>query len=195
MLFNVKTIVGFLSRPHGLDILKNIVLSTDYKIIKLYTHSKKPKSEDPNQNERDDFKTFQKICLDNNIPLEMINSKNDEIQNCPQCDILIEVSWRYLLPKSIIQKAKILAFGIHRGKLPDYSGAEPIKQAIKNNETKIILSAHNLESIIDSGSTLNSLSFPIQYDETISVEENIQKIRENITPLFSKLFFNTLENQ
>ena len=153
----------------------------------------KPKSEDPNRGEREDFKIFKKICKENNISLDVINFNNDKITDFPNCDILIEVSWRYLIPQTIVKKAKILSFGIHRGKLPDFAGAEPIKQALLKGEKEIVLSAHNLDSIIDAGSTLNSISLPVKYDESISLDENIQKILDEITPFFSKLFFKTVD--
>ena len=75
------------------------------------------------------------------------------------------------------------------------SSGGDIEEALQNNESEIILSAHRLDPVIDAGSTLNSLSYSVQYDKTLSMEDNIQKIRENITPLFSKLFFKTLDNK
>ena len=43
----MKTIVGFLSRPHGFDALSALIKSQNYKIIKVYTHKLNPKSQDP----------------------------------------------------------------------------------------------------------------------------------------------------
>lgn len=85
-----------------------------------------------------------------------------------------------------------MAFGIHRGKLPEYAGAEPIKQALNNNENNIILSAHNLNAEIDQGEVLESLSYPINYNSSKSLDDNIQIIRDEITPKFSELVFKTL---
>lgn len=183
----MKTVVGFLSRAHGLNVLEFLLKSKKYKLVKLYTHSLNPKSQDPFRRERKDFKKFQKICQEQKIPLETIDDKNEGILNCPECDFIIEVSWRYLIPSHITKKAKICAFGIHRGKLPEYAGAEPIKQALKNKEKEIILSAHLLEQVIDGGSTLMTISFSVNYEEKKSFDDNVQKIREQITPLFSKL--------
>ena len=36
-------VVGFLSRPHGFDVLKMLVSSQDFIVKKLYTHSLKTK--------------------------------------------------------------------------------------------------------------------------------------------------------
>ena len=147
----MKKIVGFLSRSHGFRVLKELI-NSNYEILCVYTHALNPKSQDPTRSERSDFKQFVDICKKYKIPLIPIDKK-DEIPDVPECDFIVEVSWRYLIPKEITQKSKIVAFGIHRGKLPEYAGAEPIKQALLNNEKEIVISSHELASQIDSGNT------------------------------------------
>ena len=188
----MKTIVGFLSRSHGYDALSAIIESQNYQIIKLYTHKLHPKSQDPQRSIRTDYELFVKKCADNSIPLTSIDSMNDEIVDFPDCDYIIEISWRYIIPNNIIKKARIAAFGIHRGKLPDFPGAEPIKQALLNGEKKIVLSAHYLEKYIDVGGVISTIDFPVNYNDDRHLDINIQTIRDEITPLFSKLVFQTL---
>lgn len=188
----MKTIVGFLSRPHGFVVLKALTKSSDYKILKIYTHMLNPKSQDPSRSKRTDFDLFVKECLENNIEIISIDSKLENLE-CPECDFIVEVSWRYLIPQEIVSKARIGAFGIHRGKLPDYAGAEPIKQALLKGEKEIVLSAHQLVPKIDEGGTISSISHPVNYNANKSLEENIQRLREEITPLFPILTFKTLQ--
>ena len=188
----MKTIVGFLSRPHGYDALSAIVKSQNYKIIKIYTHKLNPRSQDPQRSIRADYESFVKKCADNSIPLASIDSINDEIIDFPDCDYILEISWRYMIPKNVVDKARIAAFGIHRGKLPDFAGAEPIKQAILNGEKKIVLSAHYLEKDIDVGDVISVIEFPVNYNDDKDLDVNIQTIRDEITALFSKLVFQTL---
>ena len=188
----MKTIVGFLSRPHGYDALSAIAKSQNYKIIKLYTHKLNPKSQDPQRSIRTDYELFVKKCADNSIPLISIDTVSDEITDFPDCDYILEISWRYKIPNNIINKARIAAFGIHRGKLPDFAGAEPIKQALLNGEKKIVLSAHYLEKDIDAGNIISTIEFPVNYNGDKNLDVNIQTVRDKITPLFSKLVFQTL---
>ena len=188
----MKTVVGFLSRPHGYDALSAIAKSQDYKIIKLYTHKLNPKSQDPKRSIRTDYELFVKKCVDNSIPLVPIDTIEDEITDFPDCDYILEISWRYKIPKSVIDKARIAAFGIHRGKLPDFAGVEPIKQALLNGEKKIVLSAHYLEKDIDTGNIISVIEFPVNYNNHKDLDVNIQTIRDEITPLFSKLVLQTL---
>ena len=188
----MKTIVGFLARSHGYNVLSALIESQNYKIIKIYTHKLNPRSQDPQRSVRTDYELFVKKCADNSINLESIDSKDHEIINFPVCDYIVEVSWRYKISQNIISKARSSAFGIHRGKLPEFAGAEPIKQALLNGEKKIVLSAHYLEKTIDSGQTISTIDFPVEYDSEENLETSVQTIRDKITPLFSKLVFQTL---
>lgn len=188
----MKTVVGFFSRPHGFNVLNSLVNSKDYKLIRVYTHKLNPKSQDQLRSIRSDYPLFEELCEKHKIPMVSIDSKNYEFDNFPENDFIIEVSWRYLIPQNIIKKSHVAAFGIHRGKLPEYAGAEPIKQAVNNYENEIILSAHNLNAGIDEGEVFETISHPITYNNSISLIDNVQKIRDEITPKFSDLTFKTL---
>ena len=189
----MKTIVGFLSRPHGFEVLSALVESSNYKLLKVYTHMLNPKSQDSNRSKRIDYDLFASKCLANNIELISIDSKDQEISDFPDCDFIVEVSWRYLIPEKITSKAKIAAFGIHRGKLPEYAGAEPIKQALSNGEKEVVISSHYLVPKIDQGNTITIMTHPVNYNSQYSLEQNMQRLREEITPLFSLLTFKTLQ--
>lgn len=188
----MKTIVGFLSRNHGLEVLYSLIKLDNYKILKILTHSKLPSSENPLRPMRDEFKIFQKICNQNCIPLEIVDSKFNNNYDIPKCDFIIEISWRYLIPKEILKNAKIASFGIHRGKLPEYAGPEPIKQAIINSENELVISSHLLENEIDAGETLFSKNHKINYDKNSTLENNISRLKQEITPYFSELVITTL---
>jgi methionyl-tRNA formyltransferase len=181
------TIVGFLSRPHGYNALCAIIGNPNYQLLKVFTHKLKPKSEDIDRSERDDYSLFEQICGKNNIPLETIDSNSQIINNVPKCDFIVEISWRYLISKEIVKQASTLAFGVHRGKLPDYAGSEPIKQALEKNESEIVLSAHHLAEEIDSGGTISTITHLVNYENSKSLTQNIQRLRNEITPLFSKI--------
>ena len=58
----MQTIVGFLSRPHGFNVLTTIGKLEKFKILKIYTHKFNPRSQDSNKHVRDDFELFVKKC-------------------------------------------------------------------------------------------------------------------------------------
>ena len=188
----MKTVVGFLSRAHGFNALSALVKSKEYDVIQVFTHKLNPKSQDPKRSVRYDYILFEELCKENNIILEAIDSKDIPIV-VPECDFIVEISWRYLIPQNIVKKSKINTFGIHRGKLPEYGGGEPIKQALKNKEKKIILSAHYLVDEIDGGQTITTADHPTNYDSKLSFDENVQRLRDEITPLFSKIVMKALK--
>jgi methionyl-tRNA formyltransferase len=188
----MKTIVGFLSRKHGYSVLNELIKSSEYQILKIFTHKLNPKSQDPLRSVRTDFLDFENLCIKNKINIESIDSKSISI-DCPQCDFIVEVSWRYVISKNITEKARIQAFGIHRGKLPDYAGANPIKQALQNNEKEIILSAHVLDEEIDAGGVIEEETHLVNFEQKKTLENNIQRLRDEITPLFPSLVFKTLK--
>lgn len=182
----MKTIVCFLSRAHGYAVLEYLLKSKEYTILQVFTHKLNPVSQDSKREIRSDYHLFDDLCVKYKIPLYDIDSKNTEI-SISKCDFLVEVSWRYLIPKIIISQTKVLAFGIHRGKLPEYAGASPIQQALEQNEHEIVVSAHYLEQKIDAGQTILSMSHPVQYDNDCDLDKNIQRLRDEITPLFSEI--------
>ena len=188
----MKTVVGFLSRKHGLNVLQTLIKNSHFKVITVFTHKLNPKSQDKTRRVRKDFQKFIDLCKQEKIELITIDNKDTEIK-CPNCDFIVEVSWRYLISPKIVKKANILAFGIHRGKLPDYAGAEPIKQAVLKNEKEIILSAHHLEPEIDGGKVITTESHKINYNQKMNQKENIDNIRNEITPLFSKITLKVLK--
>lgn len=190
----MRTVVGFLSRPHGFNVLTTFSKLSDFKILKIYTHSINPKSQDSLRSERKDYINFVTLCKEKEIPLIPINNKDQTIEEVPNCDYIIEISWRYLIAQEIVKKAKIGAFGIHRGKLPEYAGSEPIKQALLKDEKEIVLSAHYLDSKIDNGKTISTVIHPVNFEDDCSLEKNIQRLREEITPLFSKITLMAIEN-
>jgi len=112
----MKSVVAFVSRPHGFNILSSLVKSKEYSLLAVYTHKLNPKSQDPSRSIRSDFPLFEKICKENGSNLRTLDSSKEEIEDFPNCDFIVEVSWRYLIPENITKMAKLGAFGIHRGK-------------------------------------------------------------------------------
>ncbi len=187
-----KKIVGFLARAHGLDVLEELARDGQFEICKIFTHSLNPRSQDPERKIRGDYHRFVEICNRYKIPLQAVDSRYDDVV-VPECDYIIEVSWRYVIPVQVTQKASNTAFGIHRGRLPEYAGAEPIRQALENDDREIIISAHYLDSEIDAGKVINFVSHEVNYNSETTRDENIQRLREEITPYFAKLVLDTIK--
>lgn len=190
-------IIALVARNHGLEVLEKLIPMNNFEIIAIFTHKLNPKVYDPFQKIRQDYKLYYKISEENNIPLFTIDKKEEKyILNKyvekNNFDFLVSVSWRYLISDQVFQSAKIGSFNIHRGDLPKYAGVEPIRRAIENDEKEIFVCSHIITKEIDQGRILSKYSHPIKKDKKTK-EEKILQLKDDITPLFSKLAIDSLD--
>ena len=185
-------------RNHGLATLKKLNELSNYKIISIFTHKFNPKSLDIHQKERDDFSDYQNFAKINSIPLKTINKFDEKyiLDNFTlqyDYDFLISISWRYLISTQVFSKSNIGSINLHRGDLPKYAGAEPIKRALKNSEKLIHISSHNISKNFDEGEVLFKASHPTNYDTSMSLDDNVERLKKEITPYFPQLTIKSLE--
>ena len=142
-----------------------------------------------------DYEKFAKI---NFIPLYTINKLNEKsiLDNFAlQCnyDFLISISWRFLISPQVFSKSKIGSINLHRGDLPKYAGVEPIKRALKNYEKFIHISCHNISKNFDEGKVIFESTHPTNYDISMSLDENVERLKREITPYFPQLTIKSLK--
>jgi len=189
--------VTLLAREHGLASLKELQLSGDFEIVAIFTHKFNPKSYDPEQKIRDDFSDFKLFAKENHIPLFTIDSKDEKkvlekYASENDFEFLISISWRYLIPPEIFEKAKYGSINLHRGDLPKYAGIEPIKRALMNYEKKIAICSHHVSENFDEGKVLFKYFHNVNYQKNMSLEQNIDRLKSEITVYFPKLTIKTL---
>jgi len=191
-------VVGFLAREHGLNGLAGLINSDNYKPVCIFTHKFIPKSQDPNRSEREDFSKYELLCKTHNIPLYAIDSKEEAMKideiltELKEFDFITSISWRRLIPVNQLNMAKIGGVNLHRGKLPDYAGAEPIKQALNSGNHFIYITSHILAEEIDSGDTISAHKHPVNYDNNQSLDKNIERLKCELTPHFGSLLIKSL---
>ncbi len=191
-------LVCFLARAHGLDGLKALVKDDRYQPIALFTHKYKPKSQDTSQGEREDFKAFEQIACQHNIPLHTVDQKGSNfvdliLKSYADADCIASISWRTILPGRLLDMPKFGAVNLHRGKLPEYAGAYPIEQALNDNQSEIVITAHKMVEEVDAGEILDISTYPANVDTNHSVLENVERLKIEITPLFGPLLISALE--
>ena len=59
----MTTVVGFLSREHGLNVLQTLIKNNNYKIITVFTHKFNTKSQDETRGVRKDFQKFLELLI------------------------------------------------------------------------------------------------------------------------------------
>jgi len=190
--------VGFLAREHGLNGLDSLINSDIYNPVCVFTHKLKPKSQDANRSVREDYSEYDALCKNNNIPLYSIDSKKeamkiDEIlMGLKEFDFITSISWRRLIPANQLIMPKIGGVNLHRGKLPDYAGAEPIKQALNNGDDFIYITSHILAEEIDCGETIATYKHPVNYNIQEPIYVNIERLKRELTPHFGPLLIKSL---
>lgn len=194
----MKRVVGFFARPHGLNGLQALLSSGEFQLVAIATHRKLPKSEDPERSQRPEYETFVQLAKSHAIPLFTVDSQEEQ-QALEKAllelsfDHIACISWRRLIPAHILAHALQGGVNLHRGKLPDYAGAEPIKQALQQGEHSIIISAHRLAPEIDAGEVLCECTFLIdQAIQQLTLDLQIAQIKQAITPLFGPLLLKAL---
>jgi len=200
-------VVCYFAREHGLEGLRALIAQKKSPEIKryfaptyLFTHRLNPKSQDPSRGEREDFYSFKKLAEDNGIPVYSVDSKEEEetsydiLTQIGRIDLLASISWRRLIPAPVLKLPKYGGVNLHRGKLPEYAGAEPLKKALQRGERKVFITAHVLDEKIDSGEIIAVRNHPVNYDQSRTLDENVERLKQEITPYFGGLLLESLDS-
>jgi methionyl-tRNA formyltransferase len=82
-------------------------------------------------------------------------------------DLIWVTDYRYLLPSSVLAKAKLGAVNLHPSLLPAYRGRAPINWAILEGETLLGLTAHFIDAGMDSGDIVAQIPFELAESEDV----------------------------
>ena len=85
------------------------------------------------------------------------------------------------------------SINLHRGDLPKYAGVEPIKRALQNSEKFIHVSCHHISKNFDEGKVIFKSIHPTNYDISKSIDDNVERLKIEITPYFPQLTIKSLE--
>lgn len=101
-------------------------------------------------------------------------------------DLIFVVSWRYLIPASIYERARLGAFVFHDSLLPAYRGFSPTVWAIINGEDHTGATLFHMADDVDSGDIVAQQRVPIGPDETIA------EVMETVTQTYLRLLETSL---
>ena len=176
----IKT-VAFLARWPGFLVLKSLMSNPRIDLQAVYTHGVLPKEEGGGV--RPELYHYEKQVGD--IPFFVINSKYDF--SIRPADLIIALSWRFKLNDEILGPVE-KAINIHRGDLPKYAGAEPVRRAIEAKENFVAITAHHMIDEIDAGDKIAQVWFPIpQARHGLSTSEHAEQVKEHLYPLYDPL--------
>ena len=107
-------------------------------------------------------------------------------------DLIISYLAQWILPDSILQKARKAAINFHPGP-PEYPGIGCTNFAVYNKEKEFGITCHHMLAKVDSGSIIEVRRFPVFENDT--VYSITQRCYTEILHLFYKLISDVLTNQ
>ena len=148
-----------------------------------------------------DFAINKIFTQNNSLYKKIKKSKIDisRVKNCKEiidkticsCDLGISYGFGIIFNTTIIKKYKYGIWNIHSGDLPSYRGRHPITAAFLNNEKKIGLSLHSVNSKIDQGYLLSKIFVSRNYkDEELSIKKKHMRCVRKLIKLGIKNFEN-----
>lgn len=84
-------------------------------------------------------------------------------------DLIFSVSWRYIIPPEVYQRARLGAFVFHDSLLPVYRGFAPTVWAIINGEDHGGVTLFEMVEDFDAGDIVGQAAVPIGPDDTIEI--------------------------
>lgn len=189
---SLKT-VALLARDTGLDILENVLLpDPNIELTTIFTHKKLTKKEGGGV--RPELEKYIKICEKNRIKLVVLDYPDakypEHFLDKESLDLLIVLSWKFLLTSKFLSYFKVARINLHRGLLPDYKGLDPIKRMLMNKEKRGAITAHHITEQLDAGPEICRVYYDLPqniYQTKSSVDKKVEKIKTIIKPLYSPL--------
>lgn len=96
-------------------------------------------------------------------------------------DLMLAVSWRYMIPSQVYQRARLGTFVFHDSLLPRYRGFAPTVWTMINGEDHTGVTLFEIAERMDEGDIIDQTRLSISPDETISV------VTERVTEVYLDL--------
>lgn len=176
-------IILFAHQNWGVQAIRTLI-KTEHEIKHVFTH---PLSMD--KYEKIWYDSVVNECIKYNIPVEEKTNVDDfDIQTIKQIspDLILSVSWRRLIPRSIFQIAKYGAINFHDGLLPKYRGFAPINWCIINGESEAGLTAHFIDDNADTGHIILQKKVNVEANDTAKI------VYDKLLSVFPELLTETL---
>jgi methionyl-tRNA formyltransferase len=191
-------VVGYLARAHGLAGLEALVASPRYRPVLVLTHRRRPKAEDPERGEREDFARFVDIARRHGVPLLCVDGKREaeaarHVLESLGFDLIASISWRRTIPPEELCLPRIGGVNLHRGALPEYAGALPVHRALADGCREVAITAHVLTDEIDAGEVIDVVRHPVDPDPRLRLDEHVERVKQELTPLFGPLLLRALD--
>ncbi len=145
--------VALLGRDTGLAVLRDALFDNQrIDLAEVFTHGKLPKAEGGGP--RTELAIYRAMCAERGVPLTVLDlpeAQRVEDYLPEELDLMVVLSWRFILNPAALRRPKVGGINLHRGELPKYAGAEPVRRAIEAGETRTAITAHTMIAEVDMG--------------------------------------------
>lgn len=188
----------YLARTHGLSGLRALLENPRYAVAYVLTHRRTAAYEGAERVDRPDFATYEALTAEHGVPLHVVDrvATRDALPEtlAPyRVDLLACISWRMLIAPAELALPRLGGVNLHRGRLPDYAGAFPLHQALRQGDARVEISAHVLTEAIDAGEVLARAEHPVGDRHGEDDDATVDRLKDEITPLFGPLLIQALD--
>lgn len=183
--------VALLARRPGLLVLADALLADPrIEIVQVFTHSRLPKAEGGGV--RREVSDFARVCREGGVSFRALDwneaARVEDRLPEGELDLLLALSWRAKVSAAALSRFRRGAINLHRGALPRYAGAEPVRQAMEAGEKRLAITAHRMAAEIDAGEVLEAvwLDLPpnlLGRSDAPAIEEGKRRLEPLYAPL------------
>jgi methionyl-tRNA formyltransferase len=184
---------ALLGREAGFGVLRDGLLrNPEVQLVAVAAHSRLPRSEDPRCGPRPEYPGISRLCEEHGIPLVAVDAP-DEAHDLEffapfePLDLVCAVSWRYMLSPRGLGRPALGCINLHRGRLPEYAGAEPVRRMIEDGLPEAEITAHLMVEEVDAGPVLAAVRLPIRRDPGRTAAQEAERTKLRLLPLYAPL--------
>ncbi len=156
----MQRIVPFVDHEIGYRLLQKLVAHSDAGRFDI------PAVVTTQENGKVWWPGVQDICLRAGITLLVYQDSLSADHFPQQADWFLLLSWKHIIPASLINLPKRAVVNLHYSLLPSYRGVYPVNWAIVNGEIKAGFSYHFVNEKIDDGEIFMQFDVPVRLSDT-----------------------------
>ena len=189
MTYDRYRVVCLIARPCGARLLGTLLRHPSIEVAGVFTHSTKPTSEDPARGERPEFGLIRKLLDGTTVPLHVINTSAEArdltgFEELEPFDFLLSLSWRFLVPARFLERSRLADINLHRGQLPKYGGAEPVRRMLEDGLKFATITAHIMTEELDAGEVLVEDDLAVEAQPHESMVELVERVKQELDPIY-----------
>jgi len=185
--------VALLGREAGLRTLRDGILRNPrLQLLGVASHRRLPRSQSPSREVRPEWSSFAETCTQAEVPLVAIDRAAEGrapaiLDELGPVDLLVSVSWRYVLGAAALRSLRVGGVNLHRGALPAYAGSDPVRRMLEDGRPDAEITAHLMVEEVDAGPVLATVRHPMDTRPGVSLEERVERTKAELVPLYPAL--------